>query len=115
MASFPTAKVHRVARDKLGRGQYVQRTNATVTLSSGSGTASVTLTFDQAVIINGGIPLTFSEGSKVLVSQSVTAPNVVVQVYSPAIDSTDITYAGNEPSVRTKQGAGCDSTTTNVS
>ena len=55
MASYPGAKVHRVSRRKLGRGQHVQLPSATVTAAAV--TTTVTLTFSQSVVVGGPIPL----------------------------------------------------------
>ena len=57
MATFPTPKIHRVSRRKLGRGQSVAKTpvNATATAA----TTTVTITFDQPVVVSGPIDLNF--------------------------------------------------------
>lgn len=55
MATFPTAKVHRVSRRNLGRGQHVQLPLVTCAVTSAADHA--TLTFSQPVVINGSLDL----------------------------------------------------------
>lgn len=102
MASFPGAKVHRVSRRQLGRGQHVQFPPATVTASAS--TTTVTLTFSQPVIVNGNIPLNL--GTVIaLVSQSQTSPTSVTQHYATSVSG--VTWAINSTApVSTYQGGG---------
>lgn len=105
MASYPGSKVHRPSRRNLGRGQHVQLPSADVVVTSAMATA--TLTFSVPIIANGSIPLNVT-GGLTLVSQEQTAPNVVVQVYSGALSGEDYSYPGNDQTVRTFQGGGCN-------
>ena len=79
LAAYPGANVHRVSRRRLGRGQHPQF--AAVGAAIGSNSATVTITFSQAVIVSGTINLNVS-GGLTLVSQTVNSPTVVTQVYS---------------------------------
>ena len=80
--AFPGSNVHRVSRRKLGRGQHYQLPSFTVGVASSGST--VTLTFSQAVIVSGTIPLNVG-GGLTLVSQTVNNPTTVTQVYSGAV------------------------------
>lgn len=102
MASFPGAKVHRVSRRKLGRGQSTQFPAATVTPVAA--TAVVTCTFSQPVVYSGG-PLLSLSGSHVLLTAVQTTPTVVVLTFSATV--VGATWTVVEPSpARTMQGGG---------
>lgn len=100
MASFPGAKVHRVNRRKLGRGQHPVLPSATVAVTSSSDTA--TLTFSQPVIVNGAINLNVSGGLTV-VTQTVVSPTVVTILYSAALSTHTWSFSNTNP-VSTYQG-----------
>lgn len=88
MASFPSPKVHRASRRKLGRNQFPSGQVATVAVTS-SGTTNVTMTFSKPVVVTGTIPITV--GSTTLVSQTVVSPTVVTQVRSANV--TGLAYS----------------------
>lgn len=98
--SYPTAKVHRVNRRKLGRGQYPSLP-AITTIISGTTTA-VILTFSEPVNVSGNIPVTIA--GHTLVSQVITSPTVVTQTWNSAISSTTLTLAANPPNVIGSRG-----------
>lgn len=101
--AFPTPKVHRHNRRKLGRGQYPTANAVTVTVTS-TGTTNVTLTFSRPVVVTGTIGVTVA--TRTLVSQTIVSPTVVTQVWSgnvttlayavPAADSHVSTYQGGQ-------------------
>lgn len=99
MASYPSAKVHRASRRKLGRGQHVQLPIATVAVTGASDTA--TFTFSQPVIVNG--PLAVALSGLTIVSQTVVSSTVVNVLYSGAVSGKTWTFSSTEP-VATYQG-----------
>lgn len=102
MASFPSAKVHRQNRRKLGRGQTVQKPPATVTASAS--TVTVTLTFSVPVVVNGNVDLNVETGIA-LVTQVQTSPTVVTQTYASSVAGKTWSIAAGAP-VSTFQGGG---------
>lgn len=102
MASFPSAKVHRVSRRKLGRGQHPPLPMASVTVTDS--TVTVTLTFNVPVIVSGNINLNVQTGIA-LVSQVQTSPTVVTQTYASSVSGKTWSIAMGSP-VRTFQGGG---------
>jgi hypothetical protein len=101
--AYPGAKVHRVSRRKLGRGQYPSSVGTTVVLSS-SGTTNVTMTFARPVVVSGIIPTTVA--GLTLVSQTVVSPTVVTQVWSANVATHVGTFPSNAANVTTQQGGG---------
>jgi hypothetical protein len=102
MASFPTAKVHRVSRRKLGKGQHVQLPPVTITATAS--TTTITLTFSQPVVVAGIIPLVSNTGT--FVSQTVVSQTVVQQVWSTSQAAATWSIAGGVPQIATFQGGG---------
>lgn len=103
MATFPTSKVHRVSRRKLGKGQHVQLPLVTCVVTNS--TTTVTLTFNTPVVINGSLDLHFT--GLTLVSQEQTASNVWTLTYSATTHL--IAYTGipaGSPIVQSMQGGG---------
>jgi hypothetical protein len=100
MASFPSPKVHRSSRRKLGRGQHVQQ--PAVVATPVATTDTVVITFSLPVIVNGNLNLNTSVGT--LVSQVITSPTVVTQVYSVSVAAATWSIAGGDPTVQTFQG-----------
>lgn len=100
-ASYPTAKVHRPSRRKLGRGQYVQPPPVTVVLTSTADTA--TMTFSQPVVVNGTIAMTVS-GGRTLVTQTVVSPTVVTQLFSGTLTTQTWSIPAGQQTVKTFQG-----------
>ncbi|HTX55253.1 MAG TPA: hypothetical protein VMD08_17750 [Candidatus Baltobacteraceae bacterium] len=100
MASYPSAKVHKPSRRRLGRGQAVQKPVCTMTASAV--TTTVTLTFSQPVVANGTIDLHVSTGIA-LVSQVQSTPTTVTQVYAASVVGKTWSVDGTAP-VRTFQG-----------
>lgn len=101
MASFPSAKVHRTSRRKLGRGQHVQLPQVTCVVTDSSDTA--TLTFSAPVIVNGSLDLGVT--GLMLVSQTQVSATVWQLLYSGPL--TTVTYAGipvGSPIVKSFQG-----------
>ena len=100
MASFPSAKVHRRNRRKLGKGQHVQLEAVTVTAAAS--TTTVTITFSAPVVVDGNIPLTSSTGT--LVSQTQVSSTVFQQTWSESQAGADWFIPAN--CVATFQGGG---------
>ncbi|MBV8069886.1 MAG: hypothetical protein JO270_08285 [Acidobacteriaceae bacterium] len=103
MASFPTPNVKRVNRRKLGRGQSIQHPAVGVTVTSSASTA--TLTFSQAVVVNGKPNLVVT-GGPTFVSQAVVSPTQITQTYSAALATHNYTLAANDPAIASFQGGG---------
>lgn len=101
--AYPGAKVHRVNRRKLGRGQFPNSLGTTVTLSS-TGTTNITMTFARPVVVKGNIPVTVA--TRTLVSQTVVSPTVVTQVWSGTVATFLTTFPANAANVTTQQGGG---------
>lgn len=101
MATYPGAKVHRVNRRKLGRGQSPTSNNITVVATS-TGTTNVTLTFSRPVVVNGNIGVTVA--TLTLVSQTVVSPTVVTQVWSGNVATHAYAVPSNDPHVTSYQG-----------
>lgn len=102
MASYPSAKVHRVSRRKLGRGQHVQV--PPVTIVPTVATTTVTLTFSQAVVVSGKIGYVGNTGP-VLV-QTQTSPTVVTLTFTGSQAAATYSIAANDPAIKTFQGGG---------
>jgi hypothetical protein len=102
MASFPSSKVHRPSRRKLGRGQSVQKAPATATPVAT--TKTVVITFDRPVVVSGTIELNV-EGAIPLVTQTVDSPTQVTQVYDSTVAGADWAINAGAP-VATFQGGG---------
>jgi hypothetical protein len=102
-ASFPGAKVHRPARNKLGRGQHTQVNPATVTMTDATSVA--TMTFNVPVVITGTPNLNVS-GGLTFVSQVQTSPTVLAITYSGALTTKTWSLAANDPAIHTYQGGG---------
>lgn len=86
--AFPTPKVHRPSRRKLGKGQFPIANNFTCAVTS-TGTTNVTLTFNKPVLIRGNLSNTVT--TRTLVSQTVVSATVVSQVWSGNV--TTLAYA----------------------
>lgn len=100
MASFPGAKVHRVSRRKLGRGQHAAAPPVTITMSSS--TSTVTLTFSVPVVVSGTIPMTSAAGS--FVSQAILSSTQVSQVWSTTQTSVSKAIVAGVPQILSYQG-----------
>lgn len=103
LSAFPTPKVHRANRRKLGRGQHVQLPPATCVVT-GSGSNAV-LTFNVPVVVNGSLDVVPT--GLTLVSQTQISPTVWNVLYSGAV--AGIAYEGipaGSPIVHTMQGGG---------
>jgi hypothetical protein len=99
--AYPTPKVHRPNRRKLGKGQYPTSANVGVAVTSAASTA--TLTFSRPVVVTGPIPM-FVAGGPTFVSQTVVSPTVVTQVYSAALTTHAYGIASGAANVSTYQG-----------
>jgi hypothetical protein len=102
MASYPSAKVHRVSRRKLGRGQHVQLPSVTITATVS--TVTVTLTFSAAVVVSGKINYVGNSGA-VLV-QTQTSATVVTLTFAATQAAATYSIAANDPAIKTMQGGG---------
>lgn len=101
--AFPGAKVHRVNRRKLGRGQY-PTSNIITTVATSTGTTNFTITFSRPVVVTGTIGTTVA--TLTLVSQAVVSPTVVTQVWSGNVATHAYTVPSNDPNVSSYQGGG---------
>lgn len=99
--SFPSAKVHRRNRRKLGRGQFPTTTSVGVVVTS-TGTTNFTMTFSRPVVVTGTIGTTVA--TLTLVSQSVVSPTVVTQVWSGNVTTHAYTVPAGDAHVSTYQG-----------
>lgn len=102
MPSFPSQKVHRINRRKLGRGQYPTSPAVLVAVNSASDT--VTLTFNQPVVVSGPIPIVV--GSLVPSSQAVVSSTVVTITYPSPVTTLAWHMPANAANVATYQGGG---------
>lgn len=101
--SYPGAKVHRVNRRKLGRGQY-PTVNAITTTISGTG-GVITLTFAQPVNVSGVIPISIAGGGA-FVSQTIVSSTSVTQSWTGVGASAIGTLAANPANVMGQRGQG---------
>lgn len=101
MATFPTSKVHRVSRRKLGRGQYPSQNGVAAVLTDA--TTTLTITFARPVVVTGRIPTT-TNGAQTFVSQTVVSPTVVTQLWSATLVGSTITLPAGAANVATYQG-----------
>jgi hypothetical protein len=101
MATYPGAKVHRVNRRKLGRGQYPTGGNISVVLTDA--TTVLTMTFSAPVVVTGQIPVTVA-GGPTFVSQTVVSQTVVQQTWSATLVGHLVTFPANAANVSTYQG-----------
>lgn len=99
--AYPTPKVHRVSRRKLGRGQYPSSTGTTVTLTNPSANV-VDLIFARPVVVTGIIPVQTSAG--VLVNQQVSSGTLVIQTYNVSQAAATVTFPPAAANVLTQQG-----------
>lgn len=103
MASFPTPKVHRKNRRKLGRYQYPNIPGVGCTIST-TGTTNLTMTFTRPVVVSGAIPTTVA--TRTLVSQTVVSPTVVTQVWSGNVTGLAYALPSDAANIRSSTGAG---------
>lgn len=104
--AYPTAKVHRSNRRKLGRGQYPA--SAIITTSGSWASTVLTMTFSDAVNVSGLIPLILTLGT--VSSQLVLSPTSVQFNISGAAGSQTATLPNNPANVMGQRGqpiAGC--------
>lgn len=101
MAAYPTPKVHRNNRRKLGRGQYPTSNGITVVVTDTGSVA--TLTFSRPVVVTGTIPMTVS-GGLTFVSQTVVSPTVVTQTWSAALSAKTYVIPSGAANVSSYQG-----------
>jgi hypothetical protein len=101
--NFPSQRVHRASRRKLGRGQFPNSLGCTVTLTT-TGTTNLTMTFSRPVVVTGIIPTTSS--GLTIISQTIVSPTVVTQVYSATIAAATVVFPANAANVTTQQGGG---------
>lgn len=102
MATYPGAKVHRVNRRKLGKGQVatVPQLNATLTAS----TTTLTLSFSSPVVVTGTIPTTVA-GGPTFVSQAIVNATTVTQVWSATLVGHLVTLPAGAANVTSSTGA----------
>lgn len=101
MATYPTSKVHRPNRRKLGKGQYPPISPVSCTITATGSVA--TLTFPVPVVVSGTIPLTVA-GGPTFVSQAIVSPYVVTQTFSAALTTHTYSLPANAANVRSQQG-----------
>lgn len=101
--AYPGAKVHRVNRRKLGRGQYPSSLGTTAVLTNPSAMV-VAITFARPVVVTGNIPLITSSG--VFEIQQVISPTVVQQTFTASQAAATVTLPTNAANVATYQGGG---------
>ena len=101
MASYPTSKVHRASRRKLGKGQYPTSLGITVAVTDSGSVA--TLTFSRPVVVSGTIPMTVA-GGPTFVSQTVVSPTVVTQTFSAALTTHTYSIPSGAANVSSYQG-----------
>ena len=101
MAVYPTSKVHRTSRRKLGRGQYPPI--APLSLALTSALDVITFTSTVPLVVSGIVPVTLSTGGPVL-SQAIVSPYVFTQTYTSSVAAATYSLAANAPNVRTAQG-----------
>lgn len=98
--AYPTAKVHRVNRRKLGRGQFPAAAGVNVVVT-GTG-STITLTFARPVVVTGNIPATVA--TRTLVTQTIVSPTVVTQLMSGTITGLAWAVPANAANVKSYQG-----------
>jgi hypothetical protein len=101
MASYPTSKVHRVNRRKLGKGQSPYLTGISATLSAS--TVTLTITFATPVVVTGTIPVTVA-GGPTFVSQTVVNATTVTQTWSATLVGHTVTLPAGAANVASYQG-----------
>lgn len=101
MAVYPTSKVHRVSRRKLGRGQFPPIAPIALTVTSTADTA----TFTSAVplVISGTVPVTVA-GGPTFVSQAIVTPYQFTQLFSAALATHTYSIPANAANIRSAQG-----------
>src|SRR5258708_7453523 len=103
MASYPTSKVHRISRRKLGKNQFPSNNGVGVALTDV--TVVLTMTFSRPVVVTGIIPVIITTGSiPTFVSQTIVSPNVVTQTFSATLVGHTVTVPGGAANVATYQG-----------
>lgn len=100
--SYPGAKVHRVSRRKLGRGQVPSVPTFTVALSVA--TTTLTLTFSSPAVVTGVIPVTVA-GGPTFVSQTVVNQTTVTQTWSATLVGHTVTVPPAAANVTSSTGA----------
>jgi hypothetical protein len=101
---YPGAKVHRVSRRHLGRGQSAQQGNSVTCVLTNPSADVITMTFNKPVTVSGTIPLASSTGA--FVSQTVTSSTVVSQTWTVSQAAATVTLPGNAANVASYQGGG---------
>lgn len=101
MASYPTSKVHRPSRRRLGKGQHVQLPLVVATLSAAVDV--VTITFNVPVVVSGLVPLTVESHSDTPV-QAVVDRQTVTLTYNATCAAQTWALAGGGPQVTSDQG-----------
>jgi hypothetical protein len=100
--AYPGAKVHRVSRRKLGRGQYPTAPALTCVLTDA--TTVLTLTFSSPVVVTGTIPVTVA-GGPTFVSQTVVNATTVTQTWSATLVGHTVTLPAAAANVTSTTGA----------
>ena len=101
MATYPTGKVHRQNRRKLGKGQFPAQPMTAVVITDAGSVA--TMTFATPVVVSGRIPLTVT-GGPTFVSQQVTGPFTVTQTFSAALAAKPYSLPPAAANVANNQG-----------
>jgi len=106
MASFPGAKVHRLNRRKLGRGQFPNIPSATLTVTLPSATV-VKIVSSVPTVFSPSVPLTISAGGPVVSQDQVSQTEVDLHLTSAG---TGATWSVPSNIGTTFQGGGTDAT-----
>jgi hypothetical protein len=101
MASFPTSKVHRVSRRKLGRGQSVPVMPVVATITAVGSVAHVA--FSSPVVVNGPLPLAVA-GGPTYESQVLSTPSLLLVTFSAALAAKTWVLTGGGDVVLSMQG-----------
>jgi hypothetical protein len=103
--AYPGPKVHRVSRRKLGRGQYPNSVQVTVTAATT--TPNVTLTFSSPVVFRNANG--FAISGQTIVSASQTSPTTVEIVMSGTTTSAAYTFNGSSGGISSASGGAINS------
>jgi hypothetical protein len=98
--SFPSSKVHRVSRRKLGRGQATVAPGVPITVTGAGSTA--TLTAARPVVVTGQPNLTVA--TRTIVSYAVVSPTVITVLMSGALTGLAYSLPSPQPKIATYQG-----------
>lgn len=99
--SYPTDRIHRRPRGKMGRGQYPRPVPITATATPNA--THVTLEFSGSVISTG--PTGFTVASRSLVSQVLDNATHITLIFSAPVETLQYDFPGDNPYLRSVTGA----------